>query len=136
MAMIKANAYGHGLRSVASRLEKHVYSLGVASIDEALAIRKIGNKSSITLIEGVFEPDELLIASAQRFQVVFHDDAQLKWLEASTLPLPLTVWLKIDSGMGRLGFSVEQARAVYDRLASNPYVKQPIGNYVPFCLRG
>ena len=127
MAMIKANAYGHGLRSVASRLHRHVDSLGVASVDEALAIRKSGVNSPITLIEGIFEPDELLIASAQRFHVVFHDDSQIKWLEASSLPLPLKIWLKIDTGMGRLGFGPNDARNIYDRLSRNRQIVQPIG---------
>lgn len=125
MAMIKANAYGHGLRSVASRLEGQVQSFGVASIDEAMALRKAGIKSPITLIEGVFEPDELLLASTQGFHVVFHEAQQINWLEKSTLPRPLTCWLKIDTGMGRLGFMPEQAQEIYQRLAQNPHVAQP-----------
>ncbi len=127
MGMIKANAYGHGLRSVASRLARFVDSLGVASIDEALAIRKVGIKVPITLIEGVFEPDELLIASSQRFHVVFHDETQLNWLEKCSLPLPLQAWLKIDSGMGRLGFSPERAKKAYDQLTQHPHILQPVG---------
>lgn len=127
MAMIKANAYGHGLRSVALRLEKNVQSLGVASIDEAIALRKVGIKGAITLIEGVFEPDELLIASSQNFHVIFHHESQLEWLEKSSLPLPLRVWLKIDSGMGRLGFSLDSAKNAYQRLSQNPQIVQPIG---------
>jgi alanine racemase len=127
IAMIKANAYGHGLRSVASRLEKHVDSLGVASIDEALALRKTGVKTPITLIEGVFELDELIIASTQRFHVVFHDETQIKWLEASSLPLPLKAWIKIDTGMGRLGFDLDQAKDIYKRLLTNEQIAQPIG---------
>ncbi len=127
MAMIKANAYGHGLRSVASRLQSHVNTLGVASIDEALALRKIGIKVPITLIEGIFEPDELLIASSQQFHVVFHDETQVQWLETSSLPLPLHAWLKIDSGMGRLGFNPEQGKEIYRRLSQSPQIAQPLG---------
>jgi len=127
MAMIKANAYGHGLRSVATRLEKHVDSLGVASVDEALAIRKVGVKAPITLVEGVFEPDELLVASSQRFHVVFHEETQVKWLEMSSVPLPIKAWLKIDSGMGRLGFDLESAKGIYQRLSQSSQIVQPIG---------
>ena len=103
--MVKANAYGHGLRSTALRLEKQVYSFGVASIDEALAhYADVGIKTPITLMEGVFEPDELLIAACENFHVVFHHKTQLQWLAGLSLPLQLTAWLKIDTGMGRLGF--------------------------------
>lgn len=128
IAMVKANAYGHGLRSVSLRLQNHVASVGVASIDEALALRKAGVTIPITLMEGVFEPDELLVASCENFHVVFHTETQIKWLEASTsLPQPITAWLKIDTGMGRLGFSREQAQHAYQRLMNNKYIIKPIG---------
>jgi len=127
IAMIKANAYGHGLRSTALRLEKHVQSLGVASVDEAIALRKAGVKGAITLMEGVFEPDELLIAACEGFHVVFHEATQLAWLAKSALPLPLTAWLKIDTGMGRLGFTPDEAQAAYAQLSSNKQIKQPVG---------
>ncbi len=127
IAMIKANAYGHGLRSVATRLEKKVESLGVASADEAIALRKIGIKSRITLIEGVFEPDELLVASSLNMEVVFHHESQIEWLEKTHLPLPLHAWIKINTGMGRLGFNLPEAQAAYQRLSQNPNIAQPIG---------
>jgi alanine racemase len=125
-AMIKANAYGHGLRAVALRLEKHVDSLGVSCIEEALALRKVGVKTPITLVEGVFEPDELLIASCQNFDVVFHEERQLKWLEQVILPVPLKVWLKIDTGMSRLGFLPKEAEKAYESLKMNQNVVQPV----------
>jgi len=126
IAMIKANAYGHGLRSVALRLEKYVYSLGVSSIDEALALRKVGVKAPITLVEGIFEPDELLAASCQNFEVVFHEKRQLEWLLQSVLPLPLKAWLKIDTGMGRLGFYPDDAKEAYQLLLNSQNVIKPI----------
>lgn len=128
IAMVKANAYGHGLRSVSLRIEKHVSSLGVASIDEALALRKAGVTIPITLMEGVFEPNELLIASAQGFHVVFHTLDQIMWLEAlSFMPARLTAWIKIDTGMGRLGFSPDDVSHVYSRLSHHPYINHPVG---------
>jgi alanine racemase len=126
-AMVKANAYGHGLRSVSLRLEPYVDNLAVACIDEALALRRAGIKKPITLIEGINEPDELLIASCENFHVVFHDPLQLEWLYASSLPLPLTTWLKIDTGMGRLGFLGEEAEQAYEKLVASKWVKQPVG---------
>lgn len=126
MAMVKANAYGHGLRSVALRLENHVQSLGVASIDEAIALREAGVKAPITLVEGVFEPEELLIAAKQNFHVVFHEEGQLKWLQARRLPTPLHAWLKLDTGMGRLGFDREEAEKAYKQLSNCENVVQPV----------
>jgi len=120
IAMVKANAYGHGLRSVSSRLDNHIDMLGVASIDEAQALRKAGVNAPIMLAEGVFEPNELLIASAEKFHVVFHNESQILWLEKSTLPTPLQSWIKVDTGMGRLGFPADKAKHFHTRLSSCP----------------
>lgn len=127
IAMVKANAYGHGLRSVSLRLEKHVDSLGVASINEALALRRAGVKGPITLMEGVFSPDELLIASCEKFHVVFHEWTQITWLQTASLPTPITAWLKIDTGMGRLGFLPEDAFDAYEQLLSHRAIAKPVG---------
>jgi len=127
IAMVKANAFGHGIRSTSLRVEAHVDNLGVASIEEALVLRKIGIKKPITLMEGVFEPDELLIAACQQFHVVFHDMTQLEWLKDLHLPLPLTAWIKIDTGMGRLGFSIDDIPHALSILKDSKFVQQPIG---------
>jgi alanine racemase len=127
IAMIKANGYGHGLRSTAMRLEKYVHSFGVASIDEALALRKVNIKIPITLMEGVFEPNELLIAACENFHVVFHEQSQLEWIKTASLPCPLTAWLKVDTGMGRLGFTLDRAQDAYIQLSAHPQINQPIG---------
>ena len=126
IAMVKANAYGHGIRSVALRLDKYVDMLGVASIDEALALRKIGVNVPIMLAEGVFEANELLVASTEKFHVVFHNELQVEWLEKTSLPLPLEAWIKINTGMGRLGFEMAQAKEFYLRLCASPCVAKPV----------
>ncbi len=126
IGMVKANAYGHGLRSVSTRLERHVDMLGVASIDEALILRKIGVQIPIILAEGVFEPNELLVASTEGFHVVFHEEVQLQWLANLSCPLPIQAWLKIDSGMGRLGFDIDKAPGFYDQLSQSRQIAQPI----------
>lgn len=123
IAMVKANAYGHGLRSVSLRLEGHVDMLGVASIDEALALKKINIQTPILLAEGVFEAHELEIAMREKFHVVFHEKTQLDWLDQTSLKEPIDAWLKIDTGMGRLGFSLEDAKKVYPFLKEHPKVK-------------
>lgn len=127
IAMIKANAYGHGLRSTALRLDEKVYSLGVASVDEALALRKINIKSPITLMSGAFEADDLFIASCQNFHLIFHEETQIEWLNNIKLPNPINAWLKIDTGMGRLGFNLESAKKAYQALSNSSQIVQPIG---------
>lgn len=127
MAMVKANAYGHGLRSVGQRLDSKVDALGVSSIDEALALRQAGVKAAIVLIEGVFMPEELHIASEQDFHVTFHNQTQLQWLQESSIPSPLIAWLKIDTGMGRLGFSPEAAPNALQILSGSISIKLPVG---------
>lgn len=116
IAMVKANAYGHGIRSVALRLNEQVDLFGVASIDEALALRKVGIKTPILLMQGVFEPNELLIASTERFHVVFHNKEQIEFLKKSYLPIPLQAWIKVNTGMGRLGFNSEEVDFFYKEL--------------------
>ncbi|MEK6734253.1 MAG: alanine racemase [Pseudomonadota bacterium] len=127
MCMVKANAYGHGLRSVSMRLDGKVFSLGVASVDEALALRKVNVKAPITLMSGAFEADDLFIASCQNFHLIFHEETQINWLNNIKLPKPIKVWLKIDTGMGRLGFDIESAKKAYEILSKNSQVIQPIG---------
>ena len=127
IAMIKANAYGHGLRSVAMRLDGKVSSFGVASVDEALALRKVGVKSPVTLMSGAFEVEDLLIASEHNFHLIFHEQQQIDWLNRSKLLKPIKIWLKIDTGMGRLGFNLAQAKEAYKALSDNSQIVQPIG---------
>ncbi len=126
VAMVKANAYGHGLRSTSLRLQNHVDLLGVSSIDEALALRKVGVKIPILLAEGVFEPRELLIAAAEKFVVTFHTATQFEWLSTTLMPRPIDACLKIDTGVGRLGFSPEEAPHYYHLLHNTSSVKKPL----------
>ena len=126
IAMVKSNAYGHGIRSTAMRLEGHVAMFGVASIDEALILDSISLTTSILLAEGVFDAQELIVASEKSFHVVFHDYKQLEWLEVTTLPFPIHAWLKINTGMGRLGFAVDEAQMVYERLCASTNTRKPI----------
>lgn len=131
IAMVKANAYGHGLRSTALRLQNHLDFLGVAAIDEALQLRKVGISIPIILMEGTFEPEEISVASHEDFPMVFHNQQQLDWLitygARSLISKPIKAWIKIDTGMGRLGFSLTEALSVYESLVANNNIIQPIG---------
>ncbi len=115
MAIVKANAYGHGALHVAKALVK-ADSFGVASVDEALALRSSGITQPIVLLEGFFDADELPVIAHERFEIVIHHISQLEVLETVTLTHSVTVWLKIDSGMHRLGFSPELFQSVWKRL--------------------
>ncbi len=126
-AMIKANAYGHGIVEVAKILEDKVYSLGVARIDEALKLRNAGIKTPITLAEGVFTAEDLMVASLQNFHVVFHNQNQIFWLKNSKLPKSITAWIKINTGMNRLGFNNEDGKIAYQILENHLDVEKPIG---------
>lgn len=126
IAMVKANAYGHGIRSVGMRLDGHADMLGVACIDEALVLRKAGVKTDILLAEGVFEPGELLIAATEKLHVVFHSKIQMEWLDKSALPLPIHTWVKIQTGMGRLGFGRQEAHKAYTHLLNHKQTYKPV----------
>ena len=116
-AVVKANAYGHGIGRVLPALDGAA-RLAVASIDEALALREAGARQPLLLLEGIFEADELALCVAGGFEIVVHEPGQLAMLEQARLERPLAAWLKIDSGMGRLGFRPEQAGAAHTRLVA------------------
>lgn len=122
LAMVKADAYGHGASLVASWLSPHVDALGVAFMEEALALRDAGIKTPIALMEGVFNAYELATARALDMYLVVHQFQQLDLLEKHPSGPPLTVWLKVDSGMHRLGFTPTEAVKAYQRLEALPSV--------------
>jgi alanine racemase len=127
MAMVKANAYGCGIENVIPILDGHVDSFGVACLEEAMAIRRLGCRTDCVLLEGVFESDELPVVANAGFQCVIHCREQLEILLAAKLATKIKIWLKIDTGMHRLGFMVQDAATVVEALASCPWVLPEIG---------
>ncbi len=123
VAVVKANAYGHGAARVLPALGG-ADMLGVACVEEALALREAGAAQPILLLEGVFAPEELADCARLGFEVVVHEPGQLAMLEGAgrRLDRPLTAWLKLDTGMRRLGFAPEAAPAAHARLAACPAV--------------
>ncbi len=111
MAMVKANAYGHGLIPVATTLAS-ADALGVAFMEEAMQLRTAGVLTPIALLEGVFSPAELQVAAEQGFQIVIHHEQQLRWLLNANVR-PLKVWVKVNTGMNRLGFRPEDLLKVW-----------------------
>jgi alanine racemase len=117
MAVVKANAYGHGLVSTASCLAD-ADAFGVARLEEALALRGAGIRTPIVLLEGVFDGEDLAEAARNDLQIVVHDAAQLALLEGAGVPHRFVVWLKVDTGMNRLGFPADEFSAALARLTA------------------
>lgn len=124
LAVLKANAYGHGLTRVALALSK-ADVFGVCCIEEALELRAVGIKKAILLMEGFFTADELPVIVSNQFETVIHHWPQIIALEQATLSAPIRVWLKLDSGMHRLGFSPSEFLSAWQRLSRCPNVQQP-----------
>ena len=119
MAVIKANGYGHGIETVARAL-RGADGLAVARLDEALALRASGIESRILLLEGVLDAAQLAAAAQARLEVMVHSPEQLSILEQRDGREPLGAWLKVDTGMNRLGFRPGDCRAAHARLLGVP----------------
>jgi alanine racemase len=115
IAVVKANAYGHGLIQTARALTG-ADAFGVARLDEGLALRAAGITNEIVLLEGVFSSEELQLASRANLQLVVHTFEQLELLEQAAGGHDFTTWLKVDTGMNRLGFRVEEFANAWSRL--------------------
>lgn len=128
MAVVKADAYGHGLERVARALDAQADAFAVAALGDGLRLRAAGHRQRIVVLSG---PDDASdIAEMQRLQldVAIHHEAQLQWLaQAAPARGRLRVWLKIDSGMHRLGFAPERVADAHARLAAMPGIDPEIG---------
>ena len=116
-AVVKANAYGHGLERVARALAG-ADGFGTVELDGAVATRERGFAGPILLLEGFFEAAELPVIAAHDLAVVVHCEEQLRMLEAARASKPLDVFFKVNTGMNRLGFPVGEARRMLERLQS------------------
>lgn len=106
MPMVKANAYGHGIEALISAL-KQADAIGVSCLEEALELREAGCKQTIALMEGFFHQDELPTIAHHQFEIVIHSPWQLKALKKFKTENPLQVWVKINTGMNRIGLSLK-----------------------------
>jgi alanine racemase len=128
MAVVKADAYGHGLERVARALDAEAECFAVAALGDGLRLRAAGHRQRIVVLSGPDQPGD--IAEMQRLQLdaAIHHQAQLQWLaEARPGRGRLRTWLKIDSGMHRLGFAPEHVAEVHARLAAMPALDPEIG---------
>lgn len=140
-AVVKANAYGQGIYAAIHALKDQVDGFGVARMKEALAIQESGYEGKILLLEGFFDREELLKTVSRRFDTVVHCIEQLTlleqvskewqaeqekgfWQRKAKIYFPITVWLKIDTGMHRLGIHPVQLAEFHQRLSACALVKE------------
>lgn len=122
LAVVKADAYGHGAVRCAQALEGEADGFAVACIEEALELRQAGIRAPILLLEGFFEADELALIAEYDLWTTVATPWQVRALAAFNSPRPLGIWLKMDSGMHRLGLDPEDFRAAWLRLRGLPQV--------------
>lgn len=122
LAVIKADAYGHGAVPCARALEAEADGFAVACIEEALELRAAGIRAPILLLEGFFAAEELTLIDAHDLWCVVQAPWQIDALAQAHPARPFTIWLKLDSGMHRLGLAPEDYRACLQRLQSLPQV--------------
>lgn len=125
MAVIKANGYGHGLVAVARALEE-ADAFAVARVDEGLVLRQAGIVNPIVLLEGVFDAAQLEAAARMQFELVVHVREQVELLRAAPAGVSFKVWLKLDTGMNRLGLKRAEFDEALTALRSLPAVAQPV----------
>ncbi len=114
-AVVKADAYGHGLARVAQALAA-AEGYALLDLNEAVRLRESGIVKPILLLEGIFQPADLELVDRYGLTVVVHDFEQILMLERARLGTQISVYLKINTGMNRLGFTGSGVRAAYSRL--------------------
>lgn len=122
-AVVKANAYGHGIEHVFEGL-RATDGFALLELEEAARVRQLGWRGPILLIEGVFEPRDLELCSRLGLWHTIHCDAQIDWLAAHKTQTPHRVFLKMNSGMNRLGFTPQRFRSAWARLNALPQVEE------------
>ncbi|SPL68888.1 alanine racemase [Acinetobacter stercoris] len=114
-AVVKANAYGHGIERVYDAL-KSADGFALLDIDEAKRIRALGWHGAILLLEGIFSAQDLYDCEQYQLNFTIHSEAQLQWLQEYQSPAQFNIFLKMNSGMNRLGFTPERYRQVWEQL--------------------
>jgi len=122
LAVVKANAYGHGLQRVLPALAG-ADGLALVELEAALSLRAAGYAKPILLLEGFFEARELVPIADAALGIVVHDAAQIRMLETASLTRPLDVYVKVNAGMNRLGIAPADVASACERLARLPTVE-------------
>jgi alanine racemase len=122
-AVVKADAYGHGIERTYDAL-RGADGFALLDLQEAERVRALGWRGPILLLEGVFEPRDLELCSRLGLWHTVHCDPQIDWLAAHKTQVPHRVFLKLNSGMNRLGFSPQGFRTAWARLDALPQVEE------------
>ncbi|PPD35662.1 MAG: alanine racemase [Methylomonas sp.] len=126
MAVIKANGYGHGMTRIAQMLDQ-ADAFAVARVDEGVRLRQAGFTQPITVLQGFVCVDELQLMLQHQLDAVIHTPMQIEILQQqNSWPSTLSIWLKMDTGMNRLGFKGSDFNAAYQQLLACPIINQPI----------
>jgi alanine racemase len=120
-AVVKADAYGHGIERVYPHLNG-ADGFALLDLDEAERVRALGWRGPVLLLEGCFEPRDLELCSRLNLWHAVHREAQIDWLAAHKTDTPHRVFLKLNSGMNRLGFGMQTFRSAWARLNALPQV--------------
>lgn len=122
MAVIKADAYGHNMLKTAATLS-NANGFAVSCITEALELRQARFIHPILVLQGFQTPQGMKAMAEHRLRAVLHDRYQLELLESAPPSIKLDIAIKLDTGMHRLGFPIEQARTLFERLSKHPNIK-------------
>ncbi len=126
MAVVKADAYGHGLQYLWPYLARDVEGMAVARVGEAVELRQFGYQGTILVLSGFDDKDDLQAMDEYQLQTVIHQPRQVDLLTNSILKHPLTIWLKIETGMHRLGLEPAEVDAAYHQVKAHPQVANVI----------
>jgi len=126
VAVIKANAYGHGAVAFAQALPD-AHAFAVSRLPEAVELRDAGIKKPILLLEGCFCSEELKQAADLDFHIMIHNETQLVALEENILSQSVQVWIKVDTGMHRLGITPDILDSYYQRIKASGNAKPEVG---------
>jgi alanine racemase len=121
--VVKADAYGHGLLRVATALADVADGFALLDLEDAVVLRDAGFRQPILLLEGFFEPDDLAVCAEYRLIPAIHRLEQLQMMRLAALPVRLPIYLKLNTGMNRLGFTPEQLPDVRRELAVSSVIE-------------
>ncbi len=121
-AVVKANAYGHGLERAARALGA-ADGFAVVDFQEAARLRVAGVTKPILMLEGIFKPGDVALLHKYALTPVIHNPEQVEMFRLAAHPGELDVYVKVNSGMNRLGFTTESLRPAYNAIRMHPHVK-------------
>lgn len=127
LAIVKANAYGHGAKHVCHAIQNFTDAFGVTSFEEAIELREAHIHQPILIMSRFWNSEQLQYCSEYHLSLVLHQLYQIDILEKNPQTVPLNVWLKLETGMHRLGFSPTEFQQAWSRLSNLAWIQKPLG---------